>query len=452
MIDAIIVMICWWIAFTARFGFASKYFSGSHISANVDINFYGLFGLGLVFIWFVCLQIFGAYKSWRTSNVFPEIISIFKAGGLAFLISATVIHYFARDEVSRAVVGLFAIFATSGILFSRLVLRLSLKSMRKKGYNLRQIVFVGDEKIIHQVLKRLQGRPELGFQILGHIPVGKACSNLPHLGSLDNLAHILENLEVDQILVCLKNQDAGVLDNLLSLANLSHVNVRIIPDVIDYAVLGLEVEDFDGIPIITVNQSPLVGWNSVLKRFSDIIYACFALLLFSPVFLILSLIIKLTSKGPIFYKQERMGLDGQSFHMFKFRSMRIDAEQTTGAVWAKKDDDRVTAVGRLMRKTSLDEIPQFYNVLKGDMSCVGPRPERPVFVKQFKTEIPGYMLRHRVKTGMTGWAQIHGLRGNTSLEARIEYDLYYITHWSLAMDLKIMFMTVFKGFISPHAY
>ena len=171
-----------------------------------------------------------------------------------------------------------------------------------------------------------------------------------------------------------------------------------------------------------------------------------------PVMITIAVLIKLTSKGPLFYGQERMGLDGQLFQMYKFRSMRTDAEVQSGAVWAKKDDDRVTAIGKIIRKTSLDELPQFFNVLKGDMSCVGPRPERPVFVEKFKKEIPGYMLRHKVKAGVTGWAQINGFRGNTSLEGRIEHDLYYITHWSLGFDLKIMFLTVFKGFISPNAY
>ncbi|HEX4922512.1 MAG TPA: exopolysaccharide biosynthesis polyprenyl glycosylphosphotransferase, partial [Bdellovibrionales bacterium] len=219
-----------------------------------------------------------------------------------------------------------------------------------------------------------------------------------------------------------------------------------------YSILGFEVEEFDGLPILTLNQSPIVGWNAVTKRISDIVYSLVALILFSPLMLLIALLVKLTSRGPVLYKQERMGMDGRTFYMYKFRSMRPDAEAQTGAVWAKKGDDRTTWIGAILRKSSLDELPQFINVLKGEMSCVGPRPERPVFVEKFRKEIPGYMLRHKVKAGITGWAQVNGLRGNTSLEDRIEYDLFYITHWSLAFDLRIMLMTVFKGFFSPNAY
>jgi exopolysaccharide biosynthesis polyprenyl glycosylphosphotransferase len=208
----------------------------------------------------------------------------------------------------------------------------------------------------------------------------------------------------------------------------------------------------EGIPIVTVVQSPLEGWNRVLKRSLDLLGALAALLIFGPLMLLVALLVCLTSPGPILYRQERMGLDGHLFYALKFRSMRVDAEQSSGAIWTKQDDDRVTPLGRWLRRLSFDELPQFFNVLWGEMSLVGPRPERPVFIDQFKTKIPGYMLRQKVKSGITGWAQINGWRGNTSLEKRIECDLYYIENWSIWLDLKILALTPFKGFIHQNAY
>ena len=223
------------------------------------------------------------------------------------------------------------------------------------------------------------------------------------------------------------------------------IEVKVVPDLLQFIALRARLEDLDGLPIISVNDVPLQGFNSWVKRMIDITLSSAAALLFAIPFGIVSALVKLTSPGPVFYRQERMGLDGKAFTVYKFRSMYVDAEETSGPVWAHDDDPRATPVGRWLRKLDLDELPQFLNVLLGDMSIVGPRPERPFFVDQFKHRIPQYMLRHKVKAGITGWAQINGWRGNTSLEKRIEYDLYYIENWSVALDLKIMWLTLVRG-------
>jgi Undecaprenyl-phosphate glucose phosphotransferase len=230
------------------------------------------------------------------------------------------------------------------------------------------------------------------------------------------------------------------------------IDLQVIPDYSRFIALGAAVESFGGVPLIVLNDSPLYGYRAWLKRLMDFSLAGVGLLILSPLLMLIALAVRLSSRGPVLYRQERMGLDGRTFGMLKFRSMKVDAEDRTGAVWAVKNDDRRTMIGTFLRSTSLDELPQLWNVLTGDMSLVGPRPERPVFVDKFRHEIPNYMLRHRVKTGITGWAQVNGWRGDTSLEKRIECDIYYIRNWSLWLDVKILFLTVFKGFVNPNAY
>ncbi len=449
--DALIVALAWSLAYWVRFFHSSQVFPIQE--SVVPFQDYLPALLPVILVYFISLQIFGAYKSWRLSNIIPELWAVSRASLLAFVVFVTSMHFVAREDFSRAVFGLFLAFSTIGLVAGRIVLRVTLRALRFRGENLRNVLLVGDGMLADQFVERLYQRPELGLRVVGFVQKGRAAQKISKsIVPFEQLRSLLTTQNVDQLIVCLRNEDAAAIDSILSDSFLSHVQVRIIPDVSQYAVLGLEVEDFDGLPMVAVNPSPLQGWNAVVKRASDIAYASVALIVFLPAMALISLLIKFTSRGPIFYSQERMGLDGVTFPMLKFRSMRVDAESQTGAVWAKKSDARVTRIGSFLRKSSLDELPQLFNVLMGHMSCVGPRPERPVFVDQFKSEIPGYMLRHKVKAGMTGWAQINGFRGNTSLEKRIELDLYYINHWSLGLDLKIMIMTVFKGFVSPHAY
>jgi Undecaprenyl-phosphate glucose phosphotransferase len=449
--DALTVGLCWLAAYYIRFYLDLPYWTAP--TEVADFSVYLNYSLILMFIWFLALEFSGAYKSWRMESFGREFFTILRASLIGFLIFVAFTHFSARDQFSRVTMLLFLALSVLFLNFSRSFVRAAMRMFRRKGFNVRYVLIVGSPKVANLVAKKLSDRKELGLKIVGLVPVGvDHPTNLKILGTLAELSQILEREGINNLIVTLKNEDFPNLDQIISSVSDTNIDIKIIPDVSQYSILGFDVEEFEGMAILNLNQSPVLGWNAVLKRISDIIYAVAALLVFSPVMFTVALIIKFTSRGPIFYSQERMGLDGRSFKMYKFRSMSTDAEAKTGAVWAAQGDDRTTWIGKIIRKTSLDELPQLFNVLKGDMSCVGPRPERPVFVEKFRKEIPGYMLRHKVKAGMTGWAQVNGLRGNTSLEDRIEYDLYYISHWSLWFDLRIMFMTVFKGFVSPHAY
>jgi Undecaprenyl-phosphate glucose phosphotransferase len=268
---------------------------------------------------------------------------------------------------------------------------------------------------------------------------------LPLLGTLDEVSEIAQRERVDHLYVALPLEEHTRLLNLMEITSRECIDVKVVPDLLQFIALRARLEDLDGLPIINVNDVPLQGLNSWIKRVIDVLLSGAAVIVLAIPLAIIAALVRLTSPGPVFYRQERMGLDGKAFNVYKFRSMYIGAEDTTGPIWAREDDPRATRVGRWLRKLDFDELPQLLNVLRGDMSIVGPRPERPFFVEQFKHRIPQYMLRHKVKAGITGWAQVNGWRGNTSLEKRIEYDLYYIENWSVTLDLKIMWLTLVRG-------
>ncbi|MEO5968489.1 MAG: exopolysaccharide biosynthesis polyprenyl glycosylphosphotransferase, partial [Bdellovibrionia bacterium] len=272
------------------------------------------------------------------------------------------------------------------------------------------------------------------------------------IGHFGQIREFVRKRNPDQVLLALPRSQYADLERILELLKDETMDVQLIPDIHEYITLGCAVEDFDGLPIVNLNDSPMNGWGSLAKRTTDIALSSIALLVLSPLMILIALAIKIFSPGRVFYKQERMGLDGRNFKMIKFRSMAPNAEASSGAIWAQPNDQRRTKLGIFLRSTSLDELPQLWNVMRGDMSLVGPRPERPVFVTQFRQEIPHYMLRHKVKTGITGWAQVNGWRGNTSLDRRIECDLYYIRNWSYFLDIKIIFLTLWKGLVNKNAY
>ncbi|MEK7828640.1 MAG: undecaprenyl-phosphate glucose phosphotransferase, partial [Deltaproteobacteria bacterium] len=282
--------------------------------------------------------------------------------------------------------------------------------------------------------------------------VGANVHGIEVLGVYDEVGRFVKGKGIDHVIIALAWEEHGKVIDVLKNIGEEMVDIQVIPDIYEFATIRGGIEEFDGLPIISLQDSPLYGWNMVIKRSFDVIFSIIAVILTVPVMLIVAVAIKLTSHGPIFYRQERMSIGGDTFQMLKFRSMKIDAEQETGAVWAKMADPRRTWFGTFLRKTSLDELPQFFNVLKGDMSIVGPRPERPVFIEEFRKSIPKYMLRHKMKAGITGWAQVNGWRGDTDLKKRIEYDLYYIENWSFWFDLKIMWLTIWKGLINKNAY
>jgi exopolysaccharide biosynthesis polyprenyl glycosylphosphotransferase len=295
---------------------------------------------------------------------------------------------------------------------------------------------------------------QLGFRIAGYLRNGDPATldGLPCLGTIDDAEQVVTAHAIDHVFVALPHASSTAMMALLDRLVRSCVSIHVVPDLLQFMVLRSRVEDIDGLPTINLSEPPLEGWSRFVKRAFDLLVGLAALVVLSPVMVAMAIAIWLEDHGPVFYRQERMGLDGKRFEIVKFRSMRVGAETVTGAVWAEKDDPRRTKVGRFIRAWSIDELPQLFNVLLGDMSVVGPRPERPQFVEQFRAEFPHYMLRHKVRAGMTGWAQVHGWRGNTSIRMRIEHDLYYIENWSLLLDLKILFLTVIHGLRHENAY
>lgn len=407
-------------------------------------------------LWVAVLGYCGVYESRRMLGVATELQVVGKAHCVALVVLLLTNHLAPQYGNGGQFLPWFGVTGGAALLGFRAALRKLLRWMRARGVNLRQVLAVGEGEAMEGLIARLDMYPELGLRVVGVVTDEQSAletvagkSVVGHFGELSELIH---RTQADEVLISLPPTQMVRLDWLLEILRDETLDVRIVPDVHRHVALGCKIDEFDGTPIVRINDSPLVGLGAFAKRSTDILLSLTALLILSPLLLLIAIAVKITSPGPIIYAQERMGLDGRSFRMLKFRSMRQDAESKTGAVWCRPSDDRRTPIGSFLRQTSLDELPQLWNVLCGDMSLVGPRPERPVFVNQFRKEIPHYMLRHKVQAGITGWAQVNGWRGNTSLTARIECDLFYIRNWSYLLDLKILLMTIWKGFINKNAY
>jgi Undecaprenyl-phosphate glucose phosphotransferase len=353
-------------------------------------------------------------------------------------------------QVSQIVWGLFLGLNVAFTYASRETVRELLERRWRAGIGLKRILIAGAGDLGRMVADRMLQHRELGYQVVGFIDDRAGGDHigyrgLPLLGTLSEVADVVHTERVDHLYVALPIEEHSKLLELMEITNRECIDVKVVPDLLQFIALRASLEDLDGLPVINMNDVPLQGINSWIKRALDITLSLLAIIFMAIPFAIIAALVKWTSPGPIFYRQERMGLDGRAFTVYKFRSMYYDAEASTGPIWAHDNDPRATPIGRWLRRLDLDELPQFWNVLKGEMSIVGPRPERPFFVQQFKHRIPQYMLRHKVKAGITGWAQVNGWRGNTSLEKRIEYDLYYIENWSVTLDLKIMWLTLIRG-------
>ena len=351
---------------------------------------------------------------------------------------------------SRAFIALLAVLEVGLVVGGRLGVRSMFRRARLRGFNVQRILVIGAGKLGQEITQRILAHRDLGFEVIGFLDddankIGQRYGGVPVLGPTRDLEQVLGERRVDQVYVALPLEAHRRTMKILQVVGKECVEVKLVPDIFQYATLKAAFEDLDGVPVINLSQVPLQGWNSLVKRGTDVALSGAGLLVLAPFLPLAAVAIWLEDRGPIFYKQERMGLDGRSFMIWKFRSMRVDAESSTGPVWAIKNDPRRTFVGGLLRRWSLDELPQLWNVFKGEMSLVGPRPERPTFVHEFKQRLPQYMVRHRVKAGITGWAQVHGWRGNTSIRKRLEYDLYYIENWSLGLDFKILWMTLRYG-------
>ncbi len=445
--DLFIIGLSWLFAYYIRF------YSGlMPVEKGIppfSIYFYLI--IPILFIWGFVFKTFGLYRPKRISPHLNEIFDIVKACIFSVLILISITFFFRQYEYSRLVFLVFWIMTIISLSLERVAFREVLRYMRRKGHNLRYAIIVGTGSLANDIFNRIELHPELGLKIKGFLSqdesaVGSVINGIPVIGTYKDIGKIIIDKDIDQVITALPIEQHALTVELLKDIGNEMVDIKVVPDLCEFMTLRGGIDELDGLPIISLQDTPLYGWNIVIKRTFDIIFSVAAIIITAPIIALIAILIKIISHGPVFYKQERMGLDGKKFITYKFRTMMVNAEENTGPVWAKENDERKTTIGTFLRRTNLDELPQFFNVLKGDMSIVGPRPERPVFVEQFKKSIPQYMLRHKMKAGITGWAQINGWRGNTSIEKRIEYDLYYIENWSLMFDIKIILMTIWKGF------
>jgi Undecaprenyl-phosphate glucose phosphotransferase len=407
--------------------------------------------LVIIPLWIGLFRARGLYEPQRTGSLPREASSILRANTAGVVVLVAITFFLRSYFYSRGVVALFYALATVSVLGFRLSGRLWLRALRKRGYNLRFVIVVGAGRLAEEVIDRIHAHPELGLRARGVLsetgsPLDRRLHGVPIIGDYSQIKAILHRPEerIDQVLIALARDETNQLEKVLADLDDEVVTVRLVPDLLHVMTLRSSVEELDGLPMISLRQSPLVGWSAVQKRAFDVVVASLTLAVAAPFMALIALATWLSSGRPIFYAQQRMGLDGHVFTMYKFRTMVQGAEHETGPIWARPDDARRTKLGAILRRLSFDELPQLLNVLRGDMSLVGPRPERPVFIERFRREIPGYMLRHKVKAGVTGWAQVRGLRGNTSLHARIEHDIHYIQNWSLRLDLRILWLTLWR--------
>ena len=396
--------------------------------------FYGLF------------QSQGLYAARRMDSPLGEASSVLRATTIGVLGLAAASFFFRSYFYSRGMLAIFGIVAPVAVVGLRSTIRLALRQARRKGFNLRYVLVVGAGPLAESVIERIDRRPDAGLRLLGVVADGaikNVVAGSPVVGRYADLQGLLRAQRVDQVIVALSRHESEVFEKVMAELEDTLVNVKIVPDLLHGYTLQSSVESLDGLPVIGLQESALVGWGAVAKRVFDFAGAGLALVLLAPLLGAIAAVVAVTSGLPIFYRQRRMGHDGRVFEMLKFRSMRRDAE-SHGPGWTRAGDPRRTRVGRWLRKRNLDELPQLINVLRGEMSLVGPRPERPAFIEEFRREVPGYMLRHKVRAGMTGWAQVHGWRGDTSIHERVEHDLYYIQRWSFWLDLRILVMTLIQ--------
>ncbi|MFT4004446.1 MAG: undecaprenyl-phosphate glucose phosphotransferase [Lacrimispora sp.] len=405
--------------------------------------------------------IFRLYAPKRVQEAKDEFANILKANLLGVLLFILILFLIRNNPYSyyfsRRIVFYFCALNIVLETAERNLIRCMLRSMRSKGYNQKHILLIGYSRAAEGFIDRVRINPEWGYQVKGILDNGKewgtGYKGVNVIGKIHDLDEILALNSLDEIAITLSISEYADLERIVASCEKSGVHTKFIPDYNNMIPTRPYIEDLLGLPVVNIRRVPLTDpVNAAVKRAVDILGASVALLLFSPIMLLTAALIKLTAPGPLIYNQERVGLHNRPFKMYKFRSMVVQAPSEEKARWTTPHDSRVTPVGRFIRKTSIDEMPQFLNVLRGDMSLVGPRPERPLFVGKFKEEIPRYMIKHQVRPGITGWAQVNGYRGDTSITKRIEHDLYYIENWTLGFDFKILFLTIFKGFINKNAY
>lgn len=397
------------------------------------------------------------YHRPRALSHIDEFYSVFGAGSVGVIISLAIISFVYKNQLDypRLMMVYAWILSILLITVGRILHARARWFLQARGWGELRLFIIGTGEIGRMVLQKIRQSPGLGYKVVGFVDDQAEVRNvlgLPLLGGTDDIARLVEEHNVDEVIIAMPEAPRRDILTIIAKCERVRVAIKVFPDIFQMMATEISIGDLNGLPLLTIQDVALRGWRLAVKRGIDLIGSAFSLIIFSPLMLLVAILIKLETPGPVFYAQERMGLDGNPFMMLKFRSMRPDAEAKSGAVWASVNDPRRTRFGSMLRRLSIDEMPQFINVLLGEMSLVGPRPERPVFVEQFKRSIPRYMDRHWEKAGMTGWAQVNGLRGNTSIVERTKYDLWYIENWSLMLDVRILIRTFLNMFSDPHAY
>ena len=442
-------LLAWWMRFRGPF-------ADSAITTKTFSDFMFL----LVFIipgYLLLYHAFSLYTPLRMQGRRLVLSNVVKANTLGLLVIISVLYVIDENNYSRLTFFIFYFVNTILEWGVRMLVFYILRDMRRKGLNQKQVLLVGYSRASEEYIDRILENPQWGYVVRGilddNVPSGTKYRGIKVLGRIANLMVVLPNSSLDEIAITLSLSEYYRLEQIVSMCEKSGVHTKFIPDYSNIIPTRPYTEDIQGLPVINIRYVPLSNnFNAMIKRGMDIVGSLMAIIISSPLMLAMCILIKLTSPGPLIYKQERVGLHNKTFWMYKFRSMEVQPLEQEKKAWTVKNDPRVTRVGRFMRRTSIDELPQLFNILTGQMSLVGPRPERPFFVEKFREEIPRYMIKHQVRPGLTGWAQVNGYRGDTSIRKRIDHDLYYIENWTVGLDIKILILTIFKGFINKNAY
>lgn len=435
--DAVIVFLSMPLAFFVRF-----YIFRGIIS--VPLRSYILLALGLTVLHLATCALGGLYQSQRISRLSTELKKLFIAQFVNMLILLSYLFIGHEVHYSRETLAIFFLFSFGLLSLKRVLLRLVLRRLRSGGFNQKRVLIIGGGRLAIRYLEAVRQERAMGYSPVGYIAASRGKLDIDYFGDIDALEQILDRERPDEVVCALDIEEQGGIGTIVSLCEKTGTKLSVIPFFADYMTPSSQVDEINGLPLMNIRRVPLDNWiNSLLKRTVDVVGSLILIILSSPAMLVCAIGVKLSSPGPIIFRQERVGLNKRNFPMYKFRSMRTNDRQNTA--WSTNEDSRKTPFGSFIRKYSLDELPQFFNVLKGDMSLVGPRPEIPFHVERFKEEIPLYMVKHQVRPGITGLAQIRGLRGDTSIEERIKCDIEYIEHWSFGLDIKILLVTVFGG-------
>ena len=455
VLDAVVIAVSYMLAWYLKF--ASPF---SNIDESIGVLSMGTYFEMLFLIvpgYLILYYNFNLYTPKRATVHKYEILNIFQANTVGLILLMAGWYLVAQIHFSRQMMAYFYVLNIFLTTVGRSLIRALLQYFREKGYNLKYILLVGYSRAAEEYINRINANPQWGYVVRGilddSVPSGTLYQGVKVLGTIENLFYILPQSHLDEIAITLSLKDYDNLEHIVDICEKSGVHTKFIPDYNSMFPSKPYTEDLMGLPVINIRYVPLTNTlNWIVKRVVDVVVSLIGLVVSSPVMLIAAIAVGSTSRGPVIFRQERIGLHNKPFKMYKFRTMKVQKPSEEEKGWTTKDDERVTKVGKFLRRTSIDELPQLFNILKGDMSVVGPRPERPQFVEKFKEEIPRYMVKHQVRPGLTGWAQINGYRGDTSIKRRIEYDIFYIENWTMSFDIKIMFLTIFRGFINKNAY